>query len=81
MKKKFLIISIIILITLFSFTTYQLIKFFDYKSSLSNLEKYVFVNNETTIKKLEYNNKNYMISRYYYNSSSWSHLNLFIFSI
>ena len=78
MKKIFLTLSIIILISLFSFIMYQLIKFFDYKGSLSNLEKYVFVNNETIIKKLEYNNKNYIISRYYDNSSSWSHLNLLL---
>ena len=78
MKKNFLIISIIILILLFSFIVYQLINFFDYKSSLSNLEKYVFVNNEKIIKSFEYNNKNYIISRYYNNSSSWSHLNLLL---
>ena len=78
MKKIFLIISIIILISLFSFTTYQLIKLLDYKSSLSNLEKYAFINNEKIIKKLEYNNKKYIISRYYDNSSSWSHLNLLL---
>lgn len=78
MKKNFLIISIIILISLFSFTTYQLIKLFDYKSSLSNLEKYTFFNDEKIIKKLEYNNKNYIISRYYDNISSWSHLNILL---
>lgn len=78
MKKKIIIISIIILIPLFSFIMYQLIKTLDYKNSLSGLEEYIFVDNETTIKSLGYDNKNYVISRYYDDSSSWSHLNLLL---
>ena len=78
MKKKILIISLIILIPLFSFIIYQLIKSLNYKSSLSSLDKYIFVSNETNIKKLEYDNKNYVISRYYDDSSSWSHLNILL---
>lgn len=64
MKKRILIISGTILIPLFSFIMYQFIKSLDYKNSLSSLEKYIFVANETTIKNLEYDNKNYVISRY-----------------
>ena len=78
MKKKILIISLIILIPLFSFIMYQVIKYLNYKSSLSSLKKYIFVSNETTIKNLEYDNKNYVISRYYDDSSSWSHLNILL---
>ncbi len=78
MKKKILIISVIILISLFSFIIYQLIKYLDYKCSLSSLEKYIFADNEIVIKSLEYNNKNYVISRYYDDSSSWSHLHLLL---
>lgn len=78
MKKKILIITMIILIPLFSFIMYQLIKSFDYKNSLSSLEKYIFSDNETAIKSFEYDNKNYVISRYYDDSSSWSHLNLLL---
>ena len=73
MKRKCLII---ILIPLLIFAMYQLIKVLDYKNLLSDLEKYTFVDNEVIIKELEYNNKKYAISRYYNNSSSWSHLNL-----
>ena len=57
---------------------YQFIKSLNYKSSLSSLNKYIFVSNETTIKSLEYDNKNYVISRYYDDSSSWSHLNILL---
>ena len=78
MKKKILIISLIILISLFGFIMYQFIKSLNYKSSLSSLNKYIFVSNETTIKSLEYDNKNYVISRYYDDSSSWSHLNILL---
>lgn len=75
MKRKYLII---ILIPLLIFVMYQLIKVLDYKKSLSDLEKYTFVDNEVIIKELEYNGKKYVISRYYNNSSSWSHLNLLL---
>ena len=75
MKRKCLII---ILIPLLIFAMYQLIKVLDYKNLLSDLEKYTFVDNEVIIKELEYNNKKYAISRYYNNSSSWSHLNLLL---
>lgn len=75
MKKRIIMISLIILVLLFSFIIYKSI---NYKKYVSNLEKYVFVDNEIIIKKLEYNNKNYVISRYYDNSSSWSHLNLLL---
>lgn len=78
MKKKILIISLIILIPLLSFIMYQIVKYLDYKSSLSSLEKHIFTNNETIITTLEYNNKTYVISRYYDVSSSWSNLNLLL---
>lgn len=79
MKKKIILIpTVIILIPLFIFSTYQFIKFIDYKSVLSGLEKHTFKEDEITIKTFEYNNKNYVISRYYENSSSWSHLNLLL---
>lgn len=79
MKKKIiLILIIIILIPLFIFTAYKFIEYIDYRSSLSNLEKYKLTKNEKIIKNFEYTNKNYVISRYYNNSSSWSHLNLLL---
>lgn len=78
MKKKILIISMIILIPLFIFIMYQLIKYLDYKSSVSDLENYEFIDNETIIKSVEHDNKSYVISRYYDDSGSWSHLNLLL---
>ena len=73
-----LILIIIILIPLFIFTAYKFIEYIDYRRSLSNLEKYKLTKNEKIIKNFEYTNKNYVISRYYNNSSSWSHLNLLL---
>ena len=78
MKKRYFVALMIMLILSFSFIVYQLIKFFDYKSSISSLEKYMLIDNETIIKSFEYGNKNYVISRYYDNSSSWSNLNLLL---
>ena len=78
MKKKFLIISMIIIIPLFSIIMFQLIKFLNYNSTLFSLEKHIFLDNEITIKSLEYDNKNYVISKYFDDSSSWSHLNLLL---
>ena len=78
MKKKLLIILIIILIPLFVFIGYQLIKVLDYTSSIASLEKYKFIDSEKTIKNLKYDNKNYVISKYYDTSSSWSSLNILL---
>lgn len=73
MKKKNIII-LIILLPLFIFTIYKLIILFKF----NNLEKYNFIDNEIVIKEIKYNNKNYIISRYYNNSSSWSNLNILL---
>lgn len=79
MKKKIiLILLVIILIPLFIFATFKFVEYIDYKSSLSSLVKYAFVENEKNIKSFEYDNQSYVISRYYDNSSSWSHLNLLL---
>ena len=73
MKKKNIII-LIILLPLFIFTIYKLIILLKF----NNLEKYNFIDNEIVIKEVKYNNKNYIISRYYNNSSSWSNLNILL---
>ncbi len=78
MKKSILIFTVIILIPLFIFAIYKFIEYIDYKSSLSNLTKYKFIENEKIIKSFEYENNSYAISKYYDNSSSWSHLNLLL---
>ena len=75
MKKKIFLIMLILIIILL---TYKLINYIDHKSSLSGLNEYMFTENEITIKTFKYNGKNYVISRYYDNSSSWSHLNLLL---
>ncbi len=71
-------LSVLILVLLFVFLTYRLIEFLDYKSSLSNLKKHIFTENEKTIKEFKYDKKNYMISKYYDDPYPWSQLNLLL---
>ena len=78
MKKFLCVLLLIFLIVLFSFGIYKFIEFLDYNSSISNLEKYEFISNEKIIKIFSYNNKNYVITMYYDNTSSWSHINLLL---
>lgn len=54
---------------MFVFIGYQLIKVLDYNLSITSLEKYEFIDSEKTIKNLKYDNKNYVISKYYDTSS------------
>ncbi len=75
---KRLSLFLIILFISFPFITYKIIEFLDYKSSLSNLEQYIFKENEEVIKSFTYKNKNYTISKYYDNTSSWSNLNILL---
>lgn len=63
---------------LFVFIGYQIIKVLDYTSSIASLEKYKFIDGEKVIKSLNYDNKNYIISKYYDTSSSWSSLNILL---
>lgn len=72
MKKKILITTIII------FLVFIVIKKIDYKYTLTSLEKYEFVENESIIKKINYNNKEFVISKYYDNKSTWSNLNILL---
>lgn len=48
------------------------------KEKLSKLEEYDFVEYEKQIKSFEYKGKKYLISRYYDDTSSWSHLNILL---
>lgn len=75
------ILSILItfaLIVLFTFGIYKGIEYLDYKSSISNLEKYTFSSNEKIVKSFKYNKYNYLLTMYYDDTSSWSHLNLLL---
>ena len=75
------ILSILItfaLIVLFTFGIYKGIEYLDYKSSISNLEKYTFSSNEKIVKSFKYNKYNYLLTMYYDDKSSWSHLNLLL---
>lgn len=78
MKKKYILFLIVIIIPVFCFFVYYSISFLDYKSSLSRLEEYVFLDNEKTIMNFQYKNKDYVVSRYYDDSSSWSHFNILL---
>ncbi len=77
-KKGILIFVVVILIPLFIFATYKFIEYMDYRSLLSNLERYTFIENEKIVKFFENEDQSYVISRYYDNSSSWSNLNLLL---
>lgn len=77
-KKIIITISVMLLIILFCIGSYKLIEFLDFKSSISNLEKHTLLSNEKIVKKFEYNGNDYAISMYHDDSSSWSHLNLFL---
>lgn len=57
---------------------YLLIAFLDYRSSLSNLQEYSFSSNEKVIKEFSYYQYNYVITKYYDDTSSWSHLRLLL---
>ena len=75
------ILSILItfaLIVLFTFGIYKGIEYLDYKSSISNLEKYTFSSNEEIVKSFRYDKYNYLLTMYYDDTSSWSHLNLLL---
>ena len=75
------ILSVLItfaLIVLFTFGIYKGIEYLDYKSSISNLEKYTFSSNEKIVKSFKYNKYNYLLTMYYDDTSSWSHLNLLL---
>jgi len=50
----------------------------DDKSSLSSLKKYELVKDEKIIKTFDYDDKKYVISKYYDNSSSWNHLHILL---
>lgn len=78
MKKIIIIFLIILLIPGLIFGMYKFIEFLDRKSSISNLNDYLFVSNEQIVKELEYNNNKYIISKYYDSTSSWSHLNILL---
>ena len=79
MKNKFLIAFLTITIIGLTFLgTYQLTKYLDFKISISHLEKYQLSKNEEIIKTFQYENHSFIISRYYDDTSSWSHLNLLL---
>ena len=72
------IVITFILIVLFTFGVYKGIEFLDYKSSISNLEIYKLSSNESIVKSFEKDKYNYLLTMYYDDTSSWSHLNLLL---
>lgn len=76
MKKViFYILLSITIIVILMIGFYKLISYFEFKSKLLELEKHSLVQGERKIKEFQYNKKNYIITSYYDNTSSWSHLN------
>lgn len=78
LKSILSILITFVLIVLFTFGIYKGIAYLDYKSSISNLEKYTFSSNEKIVKSFKYNKYNYLLTMYYDDTSSWSHLNLLL---
>lgn len=78
LKSILSILITFVLIVLFTFGIYKGIEYLDYKSSISNLEKYTFSSNEKIVKSFKYNKYNYLLTMYYDDTSSWSHLNLLL---
>lgn len=75
-KKYFLIL--IILIPIFIFGVYKFIKSINYKNPILNLSEYILVPSEKIIKEIKHNGKKYLVSIYYDDTSSWSHINFLL---
>lgn len=63
MKDEMIMIIIIIIFILSGIFSYLLIKEIDYKTALSNIEKYTIKGNEKILDKLTYNKKEYIITK------------------
>ena len=78
MKKILLTISFIIITILLLISAYKLTEYLDYKTVLSKLENYKLIDNEKIVKSFNYDKHNYVITKYYDNKSSWSHVNILL---
>lgn len=72
-----IILGIIIVISII-IGFYSLFSIFDEKNQISKLQQYKILSNEETLKTINIKNKNYLITKYYDDTSSWSHLNIIL---
>lgn len=75
MKK---IIIIIILVPVIILLGFYLTNKYVHISTLNSFPKYKLIDNEEVLMDLNYNNYNYIITKYYDNTSSWSHINFLL---
>ena len=76
MKQDLLIIPIIIIITITIFGSYKLIELSSYNSRISNLERYTYKQNEKSIKNINYDKKEYIITNYLPEEQTYNNLNI-----
>ena len=79
MKRNILLVFLIILIILlFILGVYKTIGYLEDRSKISHLKEYTFSSNEEVVKSFDYNQYHYVLTKYYDDTSSWSHLNLLL---
>lgn len=77
-KIGIILISIIVIFAFGLFGIYQLIEWIVYEQSLSQLSQHDIKENEKIVRTFDYDGFHYMITKYYDDTSSWSHLNLLL---
>ena len=78
MKKNSIKLIIVALILLIPISTYYLIDYLHNKSMINTLEKYTILDNEKIINEFTYDNNNYLITMYYDDTSTYSHINILL---
>lgn len=78
MKKNTIKLIILVLILLIPISSYYLVKYLNHQSLINNLEKYTILDNEKIINEFTYNNNNYLITMYYDDTSTYSHINILL---
>ena len=57
---------------------YKTIGYLENRSKISKLEQYTFLSNEEIVTSFDYNQYHYILTKYYDDTSSWSHLHLLL---
>lgn len=73
-----ILVSIIVIFGLGMFGIYQFIDWLIYQESFSQLPIHAITENEKIIRTFDYDGFHYMITKYYDDTSSWSHLNILL---
>lgn len=78
MKKASLIVLIPLILAVLFIGVYAFIDNKVEREKLSQLEKHTLSSEEKIVKRLEYEKQKYVISKYYDDTSSWSHLRILL---